>query len=113
MKKTRAQGACPREGKMRVGIRALSLTSGALVISTWAASASAQAAPAPPLEEVVVTGIRASLDRALETKRDAAGFVDAINAEDVGKLPDQNVAEALQRVTGVSIQRSRGEGDFV
>ena len=98
---------------MRVGIRILSLSSGALVIAMWAASASAQTAPAPPLEEVVVTGIRASLDRALETKRDAAGFVDAINAEDVGKLPDQNVAEALQRVTGVSIQRSRGEGDFV
>ena len=97
----------------------LSLASGALVISTWGAcvaqgAESPQAAPSTSqLEEVVVTGIRASLDRALETKRESAEFVDAINAEDVGKLPDQNVAEALQRVTGVSIQRSRGEGDFV
>jgi TonB-dependent receptor len=91
---------------MRTGI--ISLASGALTFSIGVAPAAAQ-----ELEEVVVTGIRASLDRALDTKRAAAGFVDAINAEDVGKLPDQNVAEALQRVTGVSIQRSRGEGDFV
>jgi iron complex outermembrane receptor protein len=99
----------------RTGI--LPFISGALIISTWAASAEAQVAQPPQgreqLEEVVVTGIRASLDRALDTKRGSEGFVDAINAEDVGKLPDQNVAEALQRVTGVSIQRSRGEGDFV
>jgi iron complex outermembrane recepter protein len=73
----------------------------------------AGAQPSDSLEEIVVTGIRASLDRALNTKREAAGFVDAIDAEDVGKLPDQNVAEALQRMTGVAIQRSRGEGDFV
>jgi len=62
---------------------------------------------------VVVTGIAAAQDRSLNTKRDSNGFVDAINSEDVGKLPDMNVAEALQRVTGVQIQRSRGEGDFV
>ena len=65
------------------------------------------------LEEVVVTGIRSSLERALDIKQQATGFVDAISAEDIGKLPDQNVAEALQRVPGVAIQRSRGEGDFV
>ena len=62
---------------------------------------------------VTVTGIAAAQEGALATKRDSNGFVDAINAEDVGKLPDMNVAEALQRVTGVQIQRSRGEGDFV
>jgi iron complex outermembrane receptor protein len=118
--------------RMRLHRKFHSLAAGALVISTWAAAATAQVAqPASPtqsnsagsaqagsqsrdqLEEVVVTGIRASLDQALDTKREAVGFVDAINAEDVGKLPDQNVAEALQRMTGVSIQRSRGEGDFV
>ncbi|UTW54693.1 TonB-dependent receptor [Kordiimonas sp. SCSIO 12610] len=65
------------------------------------------------LEEIVVTGIRASLDRALDTKKNAKGFVDSVSSTDIGKLPDQNVAEALQRVTGVTIQRSRGEGDFV
>ena len=62
---------------------------------------------------ITVTGILAAQEGALSTKRDSNGFVDAINAEDVGKLPDMNVAEALQRVTGVAIQRSRGEGDFI
>ena len=65
------------------------------------------------LEEVVVTGIRGSLSRALDIKRDAAGVVDSIEAEDIGKFPDLNVAESLQRVTGVSIDRSGGEGQQV
>jgi len=65
------------------------------------------------LEEVVVTGIRGSLQRALDVKRDAVGVVDAIAAEDIGKFPDQNVAESLQRISGVSIDRSGGEGQFV
>ena len=65
------------------------------------------------IEEVLVIGIRGSLDRSLEIKQAAAGFVDAVSAEDVGKLPDHNIAEALQRVPGVTISRNRGEGDFV
>ncbi len=65
------------------------------------------------LEVIEIRGIRSSIAKSLATKQDAKGFVDAINAEDVGKLPDANVAEALQRVTGVTIQRSRGEGDFI
>lgn len=65
------------------------------------------------LEEIVVVGIRGSLERSLDIKRESTGFVDAISSEDVGKLPDNNVAEALQRVPGVAIQRNRGEGDFV
>lgn len=62
------------------------------------------------MEEVVVTGIRSSLKRAMDTKRDATGVVDAITAEDIGDFPDTNLAEALQRITGVSIDRTRGEG---
>lgn len=54
---------------------------------------------------IVVTGIRASLDTALQIKRDATEIVDSINAEDAGKFPDQNVAESLQRVSGIQIQR--------
>ena len=65
------------------------------------------------LEEIVVTGIKASVKQALDIKRENTNFVDAISAEDVGKLPDRNIAEALQRVPGVAIQRERGEGDFV
>jgi TonB-dependent receptor len=62
---------------------------------------------------ITVTGIAKSLEAALDTKRNAESFVDAINSEDVGKLPDANIAEVLQRVPGVTIQRTRGEGDFV
>ncbi len=65
------------------------------------------------IEEVVVTGVRASLKKAMDTKRDSAGVVDAITAEDIGDFPDTNLAEALQRVTGVAIDRQRGEGATV
>src|SRR5690554_289280 len=65
------------------------------------------------VEEVVVTGIRASLEASMDTKRNAAGVVDAINAEDIGKFPDTNLAESLQRITGVSISRTNGEGSEV
>ena len=65
------------------------------------------------VEEVVVTGIRASLERSMDVKRNAAGVVDAISAEDMGKFPDTNLAESLQRITGVSIDRTNGEGSRV
>ncbi len=65
------------------------------------------------VEEVVVTGVRAALISAMETKRNASGVVDAISAEDIGKFPDTNMAEALQRIPGVSIDREGGEGKFV
>lgn len=64
-------------------------------------------------EAIIVTGIRASLDSARNIKRNAPGIVDSIASEDIGKLPDANVAESLQRITGVSIDRSGGEGAFV
>jgi len=65
------------------------------------------------IEEIVVRGIRGSLREALDLKRDATGLVDAITAEDVGKFPDKNVAEALQRVPGIVINREYGEGERV
>jgi TonB-dependent receptor len=65
------------------------------------------------LEEVVVTGLRGSLKASMEIKRDATGVVDAISAEDIGKFPDTNLAESLQRITGVSIDRVNGEGGNV
>ncbi len=63
--------------------------------------------------EIVVTGIRRSLEQAAEIKRQSPQIIDVITAEDVGKLPDANVAEALQRVTGVQITRVFGEGQAV
>lgn len=60
--------------------------------------------------DVVVNGFRASLDAALNVKRDSVAAVDAIIAEDIAKFPDQNLAESLQRIPGISIQRDGGEG---
>ena len=64
-------------------------------------------------EEIVITGIKASLQAAMDIKRDSAGVVDAISAEDMGKFPDTNLAESLQRITGVSISRANGEGSQI
>ena len=65
------------------------------------------------MEEIVVTGIRGSMQQSLERKRNADHFVDAITAEDIGAFPDQNLAESLQRISGVAIDRKSGEGAFV
>ena len=65
------------------------------------------------IEEVYVEGIRASLEKALSQKRDAVGVMESITAEDMGKTPDQNLAEALSRVAGISIGRDQGEGSSV
>src|SRR5210317_691288 len=65
------------------------------------------------IEEIITTGIRSSLNRAMDIKRSETGVVDAISAEDIGKFPDANLAESLQRITGVSIDRQRGEGSQV
>lgn len=59
-------------------------------------------------EVISVTGIRNSLKESAYLKRNASQVVDAITAEDIGKLPDNNIAEALQRVTGVQIGRDAG-----
>ncbi|WP_347302798.1 TonB-dependent receptor [Croceibacterium sp. TMG7-5b_MA50] len=64
-------------------------------------------------DEIIVTGVRASLEAAAEIKRNSVGVVDAISAEDIGKFPDTNLAESLQRIPGVSIDRRNGEGSQV
>ena len=65
------------------------------------------------IEEIVVTGIRGSLTSATAIKREESGVVDAITAEDVGRFPDTNLAESLQRIPGVSIDRRNNEGNRV
>jgi TonB-dependent receptor len=85
-----------------------------LTVALCIAKAKAQDVEQPVvIEEITVTGYTQSLVHALKTKRDADRIVDAISAEDIGKFPSQNIAEALQRVPGVSIVRDRGEGLFV
>ena len=64
-------------------------------------------------DAIVVTGFRESIEASLNQKRDANAFVDVITAEDVGKFPDKNVADSLQRVPGVIISRDGGEGSRV
>ena len=86
--------------------------------STDAAPQSGQATvsgdqEAKTLDTVVIQGIKGSLTSSMNMKRDAQGVVDGIVAEDIGKFPDTNLAESLQRISGVSIDRSLGEGSRV
>ena len=74
------------------------------------ASAGQRANDGSPIEEVVVSGYRRSLEASLDIKKDAVGSVDAIVAEDIAKFPDLNLAESIQRIPGVSIARDAGEG---
>jgi iron complex outermembrane recepter protein len=81
-----------------------------------ARAAEAPAAAAPDdsaVEEIVVHGYRASVRESLETKREATIVEEVITAEDVGKFPDKNLAEALQRVPGIVTQRDFGEGERI
>lgn len=111
-------------------IRDLMLTAGAVI--GFSGIAQAQTAPAAPdtsaqpadpqasdpqsagsAGDITVTGYRKSIEASLRTKREANAFIDVITAEDVGKFPDKNVADALQRVPGVIISRDGGEGSRV
>jgi iron complex outermembrane receptor protein len=77
------------------------------------ASAAAGQAQSPELQEIIVTGFRASLELSLTKKRDADSLLEVVSADDIGKLPDKNVADAVQRVPGVNISSgSGGQGGF-
>ncbi|KUM54225.1 TonB-dependent receptor [Rheinheimera sp. EpRS3] len=76
-------------------------------------TAADNAAASEEIEVIQVSGIRGSLIRSMDVKRDASGVVDAISAEEMGKFPDTNLAESLQRITGVSVSRANGEGSQI
>lgn len=81
--------------------------------ASLAQTAGTSSANAGPIEEVIVSGIRESLQKSLEVKREADSHVDVITAEDVGKMPDKNVADSLMRVPGVTISSAgANEGGF-
>ncbi len=84
-----------------------------LVAATLLFTSAGATAADDELDEVVVTGIRGSLRQAIEIKRNSEQIVDSIASESLGKFPDSNIAESLQRITGVSIDRSGGEGQAV
>lgn len=93
---------------------------GAFLSSAVSLGAMAQSAPGPAKAEdaetaqtVVVTGYRAATMKALDKKLTADSIVDSIVADDIGKLPAQNIAEAIGRMPGVTIERNKGEGQFV
>jgi TonB-dependent receptor len=88
---------------------AVALAASLLAAST-AFAQQAATAQQQQLDTVVVTGIRASLESALNAKRQDKGIVDVIKAEDIAKFPDTNLAESLQRIPGVVIDRDAGEG---
>ncbi|WP_447757495.1 TonB-dependent receptor [Sphingopyxis fribergensis] len=92
-----------------------SVSIGTMLLATNAAHAqtAASAADTAAESEIVVTGIRGSLREAIDAKRDLSVIADVVTAEDVGKFPDKNVAEALQRVPGIVVNREFGEGERV
>jgi TonB-dependent receptor len=94
----------------KFGASALAL---AIVTALVTASPAVMAQGDETIEQIVVTGIRSSLTNAMDIKRNADGVVDAISAEDIGKFPDANLAESLQRITGVSIDRAGNEGNQI
>ncbi|WP_428152391.1 TonB-dependent receptor [Brevundimonas sp.] len=100
--------------RRRSALRAL------LITSCLIAPGIALAQAAPPmgqdetaLDEIIVTGQRAAQQRALQDKRNADNFVEALSADDAGKLPDQNVGESVRRLPGVSVANDQGEGRYV
>ncbi|QZH75702.1 MAG: TonB-dependent receptor [Erythrobacter sp.] len=97
---------------IRHSISILALAAG-IGSATTVFAQDADPAAEEPDNSIVVTGVRASLDRAIDLKRNSSGVVDGISAEDIGRFPDTNLAESLQRITGVSIDRVNGEGSRV
>ncbi|MCW0046665.1 TonB-dependent receptor plug domain-containing protein [Brevundimonas sp. BT-123] len=109
----------------RTNTRTLCAVGVSLAALMGASAAAAQAAPASApvtqdaaqdatvVDEIVVTGFRSSLQQALNIKRREAGAVDAILAEDMADFPDQNLAEAIQRLPGVTIDRVNGQGTTI
>jgi len=92
----------------------LALIAGSAIVApstAWAQdAAAAPAADEGPADEIIVTGFRQSLQAAINLKKNSVAAVDAIVAEDIAKFPDQNLAESLQRIPGISISRDAGEG---
>jgi TonB-dependent receptor len=76
--------------------------------STAAKGPGAQGPDEPELQEIVVTGMRASLEKSLSVKRDATVVLDSINAEELGRFPDADVADSLEHLPGITIDRTTG-----
>src|ERR1044071_6501121 len=89
------------------------LLAAAITLALSGTAAPVFAASSDQIEEVIVTGIRASLKESLDTKREANAVVEAVTAEDLGEFPNTNVAEAMTQIPGVAIDRRFGQGERV
>jgi iron complex outermembrane recepter protein len=90
------------------------VTAGCLVLVAASSAAFAQTQPAQQqLETVVVTGIRKGIEAAISVKRNSDSIVEAISAEDIGKLPDSSIAESIARLPGIAAQRVNGRAQEV
>ncbi|MFK7829604.1 MAG: TonB-dependent receptor [Congregibacter sp.] len=106
--------ACPVFTRNRLSAAVVSAASGlALAVAVPTAAQLDSSDRGNVLEEVIVVGIQASLRGALEQKRNSNNLIEVIQAEDIGKLPDQNLAEVLENVSGVQITRTAGVGTGV
>ncbi len=101
------------EGASRPGAQSAPGTESPPATAVSPSDAAAESEGEAPEDEVVVTGYRRSLGLALRKKQMATGQLDAIVADDIADFPDQNLAEALQRIPGVSIARQNGEGNRI
>ena len=99
--------------KLPISIAIATVLTGGASSELYAQEQNQAAVEEQAIEEQIVTGIRSSLRKSIDRKRNAKGVVDSINAIDIGAFPDTNLAESLQRITGVSIDRQRGEGSRI
>ncbi|WP_250463751.1 TonB-dependent receptor [Microbulbifer litoralis] len=100
----------PQKRRLSLWVAALSLGAAGLPAIAQESGGEPQSRAGELLEEVEVTGIRGSQKKSVDVKRNSEVIVDSIVAEDIGKLPDVTIADSLQRVTGVQIERTAGEG---
>ncbi|TKB47460.1 TonB-dependent receptor [Thalassotalea mangrovi] len=100
-------------GKLKLSVLTSSILAAMYAPSAFAAEEEVQAAEQQEIEKIEVTGFRASARENLNAKRFATTVVDAITAEDIGKFPDKNIGDALQRIAGVGIERRFGEADGI
>jgi TonB-dependent receptor len=95
--------------QFRAQAGSLSLALAAMLVC----NAQAQDVPAELMDELIVRGQRLAQERAIESRRNSEAFVDAVSADDIGRLADKNAAEALDRIAGISVTIDQGEGRFV
>ena len=109
----RSRGDATMRARNRTALLAGAAATGLLATPALGQDASSASAEELTGETIVVTGIRESLQQAVNVKRNAPVIADVISSTDLGRFPDDNVAESLQRITGVQIQKRRGEGSQV